>query len=260
MAHLGSLWIGDRLGEVELASLNSILASQNQFTLFSYGPISNLPSGVELQDARQVYPNDTIIRHRKSGSSSLHADLFRYQMVAQTGLIWVDLDMLVLKKFDFPSGYVFGYETAQSVGNSVVGLPKGSDATERLIAATPALRGLPQRYRKGGAWGRYWKYRLQDWAYGGLTIDQWPWGALGPDFVTETLAETSEIGHAQPVDTFYHVPIGEAWRFGDVGALSLPDLPAGVVAMHMWGHALRRHLARAHAGRAPKGSVLAQFL
>lgn len=94
MATVASLWIGNTLGAIEIASIRSFLGQGDDFILYTYGPVQNIPEGTQTRDARKIFPTETIIRHKKNGSPAIHADLFRYKLLAQTSYIWVDLDLV----------------------------------------------------------------------------------------------------------------------------------------------------------------------
>jgi hypothetical protein len=175
MNELASLWIGESLGEIELASIYSFLRHGNPFTLYSYAPIQNVPPGVEFRDASEILPTEQIIRYRNNNNPSLHSNLFRYALVAKTNQIWVDLDIVALKPFNFGSAYVIGFENINSVGSSVLRLPKDSPTLRALLELKPDTIGFPPHF-KGF---RKWKYWLRSFGQG-LPVDRWPWGTTGP--------------------------------------------------------------------------------
>ena len=255
MADLASFWIGDRLGPIEVASLQSFLRFGDHMTLYCVGNVAGVPKGVECRPASEIMPCDNILRHRKTGSPALHSDLFRYQLLARTDKIWVDLDVIALKPFDFPTPWVFGYESPLEINGAVLRLPRESAALQALLALTPETRGLPE-YLSGF---RRWKYWLKGMGRG-LPIDRWPWGALGPRALTYYLRKTGEIAHALPVSAFYSVPLTETRRFLDPGGLTPDELPSDAWAVHLWAKELRGALATHHGGQVPRGSFLDRLL
>lgn len=253
MVALGSLWIGKVLGPIELASIASFLRTGHDLTLYSYGDIANLPPGVDLRDAAEIMPGDRILRHHRDQSPAIHSDLFRYRMIAATGRIWVDLDIIALRPFRFAGAHVFGYEHAASINNAVLGLPGDSPTLAGLLALRPETRGLPPRLtglRKA-------RYQLRNALAGGLPLDRWPWGSTGPALLTHLLHETGEIAHALPVQAFYAVPFADHGRFADPGGLAPDDVPPGAYGLHLWANALKKHIAARHGGRLPRDSFLA---
>ncbi|UXU75796.1 MULTISPECIES: hypothetical protein [unclassified Paracoccus (in: a-proteobacteria)] len=253
---IASLWIGDRLGDIELASIASFLRQGHDFTLYSYGPVANVPEGVRLEDARQILPGDQILRYWRNGNPALHADVFRYAMIARTGAIWVDLDVIALRPFRFPGPWVFGYEDAEQVNNAVLGLPADSPMLARLLEMRPDTRGVPPHLT--GA--RRLKYRLRGWLTGGVPISRWPWASTGPRAVTLFARQSGEIRHALPPTAFYAIPHHAARSLLVPGGLSAGMLPEDAYGVHLWGGELRRILTDEFDGRVPATSFLGQQL
>lgn len=143
MANLASLWIGDSLGLIETASAKSILRNGNTLTIFTYGNISNIPNGVKIDDANKIFPAEVFLKYKNSNSPALHSDLFRYKLIKSRDIIWVDLDVIAFRKFDFNSQHVFGFESGSSINNAILGLPKNSPTLQNLLKYDANHRGIP---------------------------------------------------------------------------------------------------------------------
>lgn len=253
---LASLWIGDTLSEIEIASIHSFLRYGHKLVVYGYGVIGNLPADVEFRDASTILPSGRIVRHRRSGSPALHSDLFRYALMQKTEQIWVDLDMIALKPFVFDTPFVFGFENATGAINcAVLRMPPDSAALRELlkfnedtVAVPPLLTGF-----------RKWKYWLRGWGRG-LPIDAWPWGSIGPHALTHFLNQSGEVRYAMPLEAFYFIPIDEMQRFILPGALKMEQIPDAAYGLHLWGGLMRTYLGRHHAGRVPEGSFLSDLL
>lgn len=251
MAELATLWIGDRLGPIEAASLRSFLRQGDRITVYAYHDLA-VPDGVHLADAGTILSGARILRDRRTGSPAIHADLFRYRMIAQTGKIWVDLDIIALKPFaQLPMPWIFGRETATSINNAVLHLPPDSRTLGKLlaygpdtVAMPPALRGLRRL--------KYWLRSLGR----GLPLDRWPWGGIGPRALTHFLEETGESTQALPVEAFYAIPQSDAARFLEPGAITPEGLPAEAWGVHLWAKDLRSVLDARYGGHVPEGSFL----
>lgn len=235
---IASLWIGDELGDIELASIRSFQKHGHKFFLYAYGPIIGVPKSVEILDANTIFQSSKVIRHLKNGSPAIHSDLFRYALMMKTNHIWVDLDIIALRQFSFPSEYVFGYENGDTVSNAVLRLPRSSTSLELLLALEEGTTGIPPQF----VGVRKFKYSIKSALSGGLTIDRWPWGATGPGYLTWALQEAGEISNALPVDSFYSVPFAEAWRFCDPGMYSEGDAPKSAYGVHLWANKLRPYV------------------
>lgn len=132
LAPIGSLWIDGPLSWMETSSLQSFVALGHDVVLYTYGNIPNVPAGVDLRDAREVWDSARIVIHKESGSPAPHADIFRVMMVRQTGRVWVDTDVIALRPFTRDIRWFVGHERQdkRELGNAVLGLP----ADSRLLA------------------------------------------------------------------------------------------------------------------------------
>ena len=251
MATVASLWIGNTLGPIEMASIRSFLGQGDDFILYTYGPVQNIPEGTQTRDAREIFPTETIIRHKKTGSPAIHADLFRYKLLAQTSYIWVDLDVIALKPFKFDSDWIFGLETEQEANNAVLKLPRNSQTLNDLLSLTTISRGTPPML-KGF---RRFKYWAKSWGMG-LTIDRWPWGATGPRALTYYLEKNGEIDKALPVNAFYSISLVDVKDFTIPGKITRDNLPADAWAVHLWGKEMREHIKNECNNVVPEGCFL----
>ncbi len=236
LPRIGSLWIGEELGWLEQICLMSFVEHGHEVTLFATSPaLRGLPPGVQLRDANEIFPCQTIVRDPKSGSPALHADMFRYAMLAQTDLIWVDTDVLCLQPLLVHEPYLFGFEDKNTVNNAVLRLPKESSTLRKLLRYRPDTRGYPPFFSTR----RKIKYWLKS---GGRPphISRWPWGSIGPKGLTHFLRASGEIAHARPVEAFYPL------HYHDVTQLiCAPKAGAALhfssdsYYLHLWGKELR---------------------
>ena len=235
LPRIGSLWIGAKLSFIEQMSLLSFLEHGHEVTLFTTQKLQGIPPGVTVRDANEIFSCQHILRDHRSGSPALHADMFRYAMLAQTDLTWVDMDVLCLQAFTPSSPYIFGYEDADTVNNAVLRLPRDSLALQQLLQYQPSTRGYPPFFSRS----RRVKYWIKS---GGRTphITRWPWGAIGPRGLTYHLNQTGEIRHALPQAVFYSVSSAEVLRLitapDCIGSLQFPEQSR---YLHLWGKQLR---------------------
>lgn len=238
LPRIGSLWIGAKLGFIEQMSLLSFLEHGHEVTLFATQKLHGIPPGVIVRDANEIFPCQHILRDRRSGSPALHADIFRYAMLAQTDLTWVDMDVLCLQAFTPSCPYIFGYEDADTVNNAVLRLPRDSPTLQQLLQYQSSTRGYPPFFSRA----RRIKYWIKS---GGRTphITCWPWGAIGPRGLTYHLNQTGEISHALPQAVFYSVSSAEVLRLitaqDCIGGLQLPEQSR---YLHLWGKQLRGYI------------------
>lgn len=256
MPGIGMFWDGDDIGPIELASLLSFMRLGIPVTVFSHQKIRNLPDGVALQDARDVFDAGYVVRYHKSGSASLHSNLFRYQMLSKTDLTWSDIDIIAISPNGWDDARQYGFQDNVSVGSSVLRLPGDSPALRFLLQFGPDYRGVPPHLT--GA--RRLKYQLRSILTGGIPISKWNWGSLGPVGLTHALRLSGEISSAAPVERYYPVPLGDAGRLVAPEALTEDDLPQGTRAVHLWGSRLEKIIKSEHDGKIPKQSFLGNIL
>lgn len=201
LPRIASLWIGGRLSWLEQLCLKSFADHGHHVTLYSYSPIDNLPDGVHAADAEDIYPAEPMLRHVRTGSPAIHADMWRLHLLLKTDCIWVDADMYCYRPFDFKTPYVFGWEKPGLVCNAVLGLPRDSKT----------LTGLLDFFKDEYAiapWLKPWQQReLEEERDAGNPVHMTAqdWGFTGPASVTYFLNETGEIEHAEPETAFYPI-------------------------------------------------------
>jgi hypothetical protein len=96
---LASLWIGGPLGFLEVLCLKAMVHFGHDVTLYSYGPVANVPDGVVHKNAQDVFACDFILVHQRTLTPSAHSDIFRLKLMQQTDDIWVDLDFLLIYSY-----------------------------------------------------------------------------------------------------------------------------------------------------------------
>jgi hypothetical protein len=242
---LGSLWIGGNLSWLEQLCIRSFLDHGHAFTLFTYEGVTNAPEGTIVADANAMFPKDEFIVHRASGSSALHSDVFRYHMIAKTGLVWVDCDMLCMRPWVFPSRHVYGWEKPRTlICGAALGFPRGSAALAALIAFCEDPAPIPAWYSAEE------KARLTAAAEAGapVGVSDLPWGIWGPAALTHFLKLTGEVGNALPQAAFYPIPFKDRRDMLDPGIEIAPRLGEGCYGVHLWNRRLRRRLVTHHGG------------
>lgn len=134
-----SLWIGERLGPMELLSIESFLHFGYEFHLYAYDEIDNVPEGAQLLDARRFLPDDQVQEIKSGfGKSAMAAcsDVFRYQMLIENGGWWVDTDVVCIAEWNFADDHVLGQQRQDDglgVNGAILRAPAGSPLLERCI-------------------------------------------------------------------------------------------------------------------------------
>jgi hypothetical protein len=130
-----SLWIGNRLENLELLTLKSFVACGHEFHLYLYDTLETpIPEGVILKDANLIIPKDKIFSYKNKnehghgkGSFAGFSDIFRYKLLYEKGGWWVDMDVTCLKYLDMKAPYFFRKHGGFLVVNNMIKCPPKSD-------------------------------------------------------------------------------------------------------------------------------------
>ena len=257
LVKLGSLWIGGNLSWLEQLCIRSFLDHGHEVTLYTYEGVANAPEGTVVADAAAMFPRAEFIVHRASGSSALHSDVFRYHMIARTGRVWIDCDMLCLRPWRFPSGHVYGWEKpGRLVCGAALGLPAGSPALAALLAFCDDPSPVPPWY-PAKEQARLHALRAEGRPVGAGDL---PWGVWGPDALTHFLRETGEIAQALPQAAFYPIPFPDRRDLLAPGDPVEARLGRECLGVHLWNRRLRRRLITHHGGLPDPDSFVGRAL
>lgn len=259
LPEIATLWIGGRLSWLEQLCLKSFADNGHHITLYSYSLIENVPEGVHVADAEDIFPSEPMLRHVRTGSPAIHADMWRLHLLKKTEKIWVDADMYCNRTFDFDRPYVFGWEkTSHLVCNAVLGLPPESKTLTAL------LEFFEDEYAIA-PWLRPWQKRdLQAEKDAGKPVHMTAqsWGFTGPTSVTHFLRETGEIRYAEPESTFYPVSFKHRNKMilsrknHFVDEKIIPDTRG----IHFWARRMKPRLAEKEGNRPQSGSLLDRLM
>jgi hypothetical protein len=219
--------------------------------------VGGVPDGVECLDANEIFPSTNYIRHNKSGSVAIHADAFRYQLIAQRDVIWVDADMLCMRPWDMERPYVFGWEKPGNlVCNAVMGLPKSSEALRLLNEFCAEEYPIPpweedderERLERAHAAGKP------------VHVSDQRWGNSGPAALTYCLMKTGEMEHVLSQQAFFPVTFQDRRQLLHTKAEIDNRLGDDCYGVHLWNRRLRRRLITHENGVPAERSFLGRAL
>jgi hypothetical protein len=99
MALFNGFWHGPPLGWLRSKCLQTFLERGHQFHLYVYDDVE-VPTGIQLQDARSILPADDIFYFERPDSGLLDiapfSDLFRWKLLAYLGGWYCDVDTICL--------------------------------------------------------------------------------------------------------------------------------------------------------------------
>ena len=241
-------WHGPRLGPINAAGLRSFLRHGHPAVLHCYAPPADVPSGVEIRDARAVMPEADLLRHGGRDGVVLAADRFAYRLLAAGFSPYCDADVFCLRPLTVPD-YLFGWEDSRWINQAVLHAPADSELVRRLLAATEDRFFVPPWLPPRRRWRLAFRRRLGF----GVPVEAQDWGVWGPRLLTWVVKDLGLEGEAAPIDLFYplhwrHLPL-----LRDPG-LRLADLVTPrTQAIELWNHL-------AAAEDPPPGSPLAEIL
>ena len=143
---INALWVGNRLSQVELLTINSFLKNGHTFILWAYDQLQNkLPPDLIIKDAEELISRKQVFYYKNSdqyghgkGSYAGFSDIFRYKLLYEIGGWWVDMDVTCLKPFHFSEPYVFRKHQNFPVVGNIMKCPKGSELMKRCFEQSMA--------------------------------------------------------------------------------------------------------------------------
>lgn len=121
-----AFWHGSPLDPYQVLCLRSFVDRQYTVEIFTYDPGFEVPQGIVLRDANEIWPTDCVWKYQSgfgAGSPALHANLFRYAMLHRLGGWWIDLDVVLLRTAIPQTPFYFARESG---GIIAIGTLKGS--------------------------------------------------------------------------------------------------------------------------------------
>ena len=103
-----SLWVGNKLSELEILSIKSFQKLGHPFILYTYGKVRGIPKKTIVKDGNKIIKKKDLFKFKKGFLP--FSDIFRYKMLYENGGYWTDLDMIAIKQFDFKQPFVFSSE------------------------------------------------------------------------------------------------------------------------------------------------------
>jgi hypothetical protein len=214
-----SFWYGGPLDPFAYGCLASFPQAGARIRLYSYDKDLETPPGVRLGDARSICPDESQVgRYVVNGKPSIatFADMFRYQMIRETGCCWVDTDLVCLTKPSFArEPYVFCRQadavSTLLVNNAVLRLPPSDPALAELVATAESV----------------------------IDVDL-KWGAIGPFLLTPVLEKHGIYDRALDPHVCYPIEPEQFWKpFLPSYRVQVEKALAGATLLHLWSEAIR---------------------
>ncbi len=128
---VASLWVEGPIRLVDQVCLKSMVRAGLDVTLYHYGPLQNVPSGVKLEDARAVLDIGLLDRLRLLKQKERtwqpvanFSDFFRIFLQKYELGLWLDSDVFVFRYFEYDKDRpFFAKEDKRRIGSPVFYLP-----------------------------------------------------------------------------------------------------------------------------------------
>jgi len=205
------LWVGPELSVMEQLSVSSFLRNGDQYHLYVYDDVKNIPAGTVVKDGNEILPASRIFQYKQQASYSGFSNFFRYKLLLERGGWWIDTDVICLKPFDFADEYVFSSELDQErevISSGIIKAPAGSEVMAY------AWRVCEQK-----------------------DPQQLMWGETGPRLMTEAVRSCSLENYAKPPKVFSPLTFSEWRRVLEPDAQGLVDEES--YAIHLWNEMWR---------------------
>ena len=183
MANFGALWVGKPLSKIEQLCLASFVYHGHNVRLYVYDMDLEVPSGIVKEDANKIIPEKEIFI--VDNSYGPFADMFRYKMIKETGLIWTDTDNVCMRPdWEIPE-YFFGLQggSHELVAIGILNIPQDSSLIKDLVSYS----------------SKYNKNKIK-------------WGEIGPNLLTELIKKYDLDKYVQPVKVFYPIDYWQ-WKY-----------------------------------------------
>lgn len=254
---IAALWMYGPLSFLEQLCLKSFVDNGHRVILYHYGPLENVPDGMELADANEILPQTNFLKHERTGSPALHSDLFRYKMLEKSrNTIWADTDAYCVKPFVTPNGHFYGWESAKHINGGVLGLPADSDTLQELLAYTEDEFAIPSWY------GEEYQAELEQKRAEGNPVhaSEQPWGVWGPHAITHFLHKTGEVKYALPREALYPISFKDRRKMLRRNFDTTGYITENTFSIHLYGRRMRARLVEKEGGAPHPRSLLGKLL
>jgi len=229
-----SLWIGPQLSPIEQLCIKSFLNLGYKFELYTYDDIEGVPEGTTVCDANEILSYDKVFKTH-NGSLAHFADWFRWKLLYERGGIWVDMDLIGIKRFDPTKEILFGHERYGRPNISFLKFPKGHILCQYMANACEypnkilSYDNFRTRVKKVLRFIIGNKRSFVGWGEAG-----------GPIGFAKAVNYFKLSDHAEPFPAFYPVP-AHCWQnIFDNTFLNYPSMIQDSYAIHLWNEHIRR--------------------
>jgi len=213
-------WHGPKLSLYETACLTSFVRRGFEVRMHTFDLGLQVPPGVHIVDAALLANESEVFAYSQGGHQSSIAaftDIFRYRVLQQEPGWWFDTDVICLS----------GSSAFERLQRGVPGILVGEEASGKLNGAVIYISDpMVAKTLEGRANQK------------GFVFD---WGDIGPQLLTQFVADEPDLVRLEPPATFYPVHYLEtAMLLREADADECRDRLKSAVSVHLWNEFLRR--------------------
>ena len=136
---VSTLWLKGKIRNIDHVCLASMVANNLDVTLYHYGAVSNVPSGIKLADASEILDLSLLDKlqcikrkeHNPLRPIAQFSDFFRIILQKKSKGLWLDTDVFIFRPFTYnPDKVYFCHEGKGRIGYSVIYLPSNHKIIE----------------------------------------------------------------------------------------------------------------------------------
>lgn len=200
---VASLWIGDKLHYLNQLCLKSHILHGHPVTLYCTDNVTNAPEGVVVRPASEIMDIDMSLV--ADTSASFLSNVFRYEMIKQTGAIWIDCDAFCHRPFPDEMEHIYaGHGMRGNLNCGVVSIPQQCELMDQLL---DYYQNLPDY---APWWNKNQRKKMDRLADAKMShaakIYKTERTAFGPQAFTHFARQTGDFARAMTPDTLYPVP------------------------------------------------------
>lgn len=226
-----SFWYGPELSPIESLCLLSFVKQGMEFDLYTYVSDLEVPEGVTLRDAGEIYDEDEVFRYQEGpgeGSVAAFANMFRYKLLYERGGWWVDTDIVYTGHRLPEQSTFFGWQNESDICNAIMRAEPGNPVVRECLETAEELRADVS------------------------------WGEAGPKLLTDVIRRQDKNNKTFPEEYAYPLSWNEGpsvYQPSEAETVQSKINSTEAPFLHLWNEILRRTGIQKTIA-PPKGSYL----
>jgi len=146
-----TFWHGETMPLYQQACLASFVRRGHRVEVFTYSENARFADGLHVRNAREILPEERVLRPLAGGRTGIRAHLFRYALLEQLGGWWIDPDVMLMQP-DLPEGsvYIAPPDVFRRTPVAVLKFSAHHPLMAEARAQADALDGGPEAWERAG--------------------------------------------------------------------------------------------------------------